>query len=100
MLLDVFVQTHQVLLDLEMLIYFYRLFKTSLDLIFSLLALNELLNRCRWPFPLCLLALLATYLCVVMRGDHLLGRQHGPVIEVGIWSGLIHRLFGSLLYAF
>ena len=57
-LLDILVQVHQVLLNLEMLIYLNRLFKTSLDLLLSLLAFNELLNL-YGPFSLWPLALLA-----------------------------------------
>ena len=96
MLLDILVQVHQVLLNLEMLIYLNRLFKTSLDLLLSLLAFNELLNLygsvSLWP-----LVLLA-YLGITARHHHLLGRQHGPVIEVRIWGSLVEMLLGSILY--
>lgn len=56
-LLDILVQVVQVLLNLEMLVYFNGLFKTSLHLLLPLLALDELLNGCRRPILLWLLAL-------------------------------------------
>ena len=57
MLFNILVQVDQVLLNLEMLVDFNGLFKTSLHLLFPLLALNELLNGCRRPIFLWLLAL-------------------------------------------